>query len=114
MGGVRGVRGASVGALVLVWGGYNGRLHELPLLKLEVPLFKSGSPAMEVEGRATRMRVVYADHEARSADSRSLVHARDERDEYYGGDSVTKVRGAARPADRYRKLANIREDGAEK
>ena len=69
---------------------------------------------MEVEGRATRMRVVYADHEARSADSRSLVHARDERDEYYGGDSVTKVRGAARPADRYRKLANIREDGAEK
>ena len=45
MGGVRGVRGASVGALVLVWGGYNGRLHELPLLKLEVPLFKSESPA---------------------------------------------------------------------
>ena len=71
MGGVRGVWGASVGALVLVWGGYNGRLHELPLLKLEVPLFQSGSPAMEVEGRATRMRVV--------------THTRDMTFEHQGG-----------------------------
>ena len=57
MGGVRGVRGASVGALVLVWGGYNGRLHELPLLKLEVPLFKSESPARAAHGRGGAAKV---------------------------------------------------------